>query len=138
MTNFKIFKYSLVIKEHHLDTFGHVNNATYLALLEEARWDLLNAHGFGLQEIRARQMGPIVLACEIKFIRELLLREPITIESEVLSYQKKIAVMRQDILNDQGMPCSQAKLTFGFFDLKARKLILPSDEWLSAIGCREK
>ena len=138
MTGFKVFKYTTVIKEHHLDTFGHVNNAMYLSLLEEARWELLNAHGFGLQEIRARKMGPVVLACEIKFLKELMLREAITIESEVLSYQKKIAVMRQDILNSQGVPCSQAKLTFGFFDLKARQLILPSDEWLQAIGCRKQ
>jgi acyl-CoA thioester hydrolase len=134
MTGFKVFKYTTVIKEHHLDTFGHVNNAMYLSLLEEARWELLNAHGFGLQEIRARKMGPVVLACEIKFLKELMLREAITIESEVLSYQKKIAVMRQDIFNAAGVLCSQAKMTFGFFDLKARKLILPSDEWLFAIG----
>ena len=131
----KIFKYTLEIKEHHLDTFGHVNNATYLALLEEARWELLNAHGFGLKEIRARKMGPVVLACQIKFLKELMLRQSIVIESQVLSYQKKIAVMRQDILNEQGALCSQAEMTFGFFDLKARKLILPSNEWLAAIGC---
>jgi thioesterase III len=138
MTGFKVFKYTIIIKEHHLDTFGHVNNAMYLSLLEEARWELLNAHGFGLQEIRARKMGPVVLACDIRFIKELMIRESITIESEVLSYQKKIAVMRQDIVNAEGVLCSQAKMTFGFFDLKARKLILPSDEWLSAIGCREQ
>ena len=137
MANFKVFKYELLIKEHHLDTFGHVNNATYLALLEEARWELLNAHGFGLKEIRARKMGPVVLECQIKFLRELTLRQSITIESQVLSYEKKIAVMRQDILDEQGTLCSRAKLTFGFFDLKARKLILPSGEWLSAIGGHE-
>ncbi len=134
MAGFKVFKYELLIKEHHLDTFGHVNNAMYLSLLEEARWELLNAHGFGLNEIRARQMGPVVLECQIKFLRELTLRQPIVIESQVLSYEKKIAVMQQDILDEKGTLCSRAKLTFGFFDLKARKLILPSDEWLAALG----
>ncbi len=134
MSQFEVFKYELLIKESHLDTFGHVNNATYLALLEEARWDLLTAHGFGLQDIRKRKMGPVILECHIKFLRELTLRKRITIESQVLSYQKKIAVMRQDILDEQGALCSRAKLTFGFFDLKERKLILPSEEWLLAIG----
>ena len=35
----KVFTYPLLIKETYLDTFGHVNNATYLTLFEEARWD---------------------------------------------------------------------------------------------------
>ncbi len=134
MTDFKVFQYQLVIKEHHLDTFGHVNNATYLALLEEARWELLTEHGFGLHQIQARKMGPVVLECDIKFLRELTLRQTITIESQVLSYEKKVAVMKQDIVNEAGELCSRAKLMFGFFDLEARKLILPSEEWLEAIG----
>ncbi len=31
-------EYHLLILEKHLDTFGHVNNASYLEILEEARW----------------------------------------------------------------------------------------------------
>jgi acyl-CoA thioester hydrolase len=30
--------------------------------------------------------------------------------------------------------CCTAEFTIGFFDLKARKLILPTPEWLKAIG----
>ena len=91
MAGFKIFKYEVLIKEYHLDTFGHVNNAMYLSLLEEARWELLNAHGFGLNEIHTRKMGPVVLECHIKFLRELTLRQSVTIESQVLFYEKKIS-----------------------------------------------
>ena len=84
MTSFKVFQHKIMIKEHHLDTFGHVNNATYLALLEAARWELLSAEGFGLEVIREQQQGPVVLECQIKFLKELMLRQPIIIESEVL------------------------------------------------------
>lgn len=43
MTQWKIFQYDMVIKIHHLDTFGHVNNAAYLQIFEEARsWDILD------------------------------------------------------------------------------------------------
>ena len=38
-----VHEYALVIREQHLDTFGHVNNAKYLEILEEARWDLITA-----------------------------------------------------------------------------------------------
>lgn len=134
MDHFKQFEYKLQIKEQHLDTFGHVNNATYLALLEEARWELLETHGFGLKKIQALQMGPIVLACQIQFLKELILREWVVIESQVLSYEKKIATMRQDIRDKAGCVRASAQLTFGFFDFNTRKLILPSAEWLIAIG----
>lgn len=134
MSDFRIFKFQLPIKEHHLDTFGHVNNATYLQLLEEARWEFLNGQGFDLKTIHDHKVGPIILECHIKFLKELVLRQQIIIESQVLSYEKKIGLMRQDIIDDKGSLCCQAQLTFGLFDMRTRKLILPSVSWLKAIG----
>lgn len=134
MSNNKIFKFSLLIKEHHLDTFSHVNNATYLELLEEARWEFLNAQGIHLKTILDTGIGPIVLECHIQFLKELRLRQLITIESQMLSFDKKIGVMQQNILDEQGAFCSQAKITFGLFDMNIRKLILPPPQWLLAIG----
>ncbi|MCX7116170.1 MAG: acyl-CoA thioesterase [Gammaproteobacteria bacterium] len=135
MSQFEIFHYPLLIKEHHLDTFSHVNNATYLEILEEARWDFVHARGFGLKQIHEQGQGPIVLEFHIKFLKELRLRQAITIESQVMSYEKKIGTMRQDIFDEHHELCCEAKMTFGFFDTRARKLILPSPQWLKAIGC---
>jgi len=134
MANYKKHQYQMIIKEHHLDTFHHVNNATYLQILEEARWELLQAGGFGLNLIHERKTGPVVLECHIKFLKELRLRQTITIESQIQSYEKKIAVIQQEIFNEQHERCCQATMTFGFFDMKQRKLISPSNEWLIAIG----
>jgi len=134
LSDFKIFKFQVLIKEYHLDTFGHVNNATYLQLLEEARWEFLNGQGFDLQTIHELKVGPIILECHIKFLKELVVRQQIIIESQVLSYEKKIGIMRQDIVDEQGSLCCQAQLTFGLFDMSTRKLILPSAPWLKAIG----
>ena len=134
MPNNKIFKYSVIIKERHLDTFSHVNNATYLELLEEARWEFLNAEGIDLKTIHDTGIGPIVLECHIKFLQELRLRQSIVIESQICSFEKKIGVMQQNIMDEQGELCSHAKMTFGVFDMKTRKLILPSTQWLLALG----
>lgn len=134
MADYKIFRYEILIKEHHLDTFSHVNNATYLELLEEARWEFLTAHGIDLKTIHETKIGPIVLECHIKFLKELRSRQPIVIESQMISFDKKVGIMRQDILDVQGEYCAQAKLTFGVFDIEARKLILPTPQWLLAIG----
>jgi thioesterase-3 len=134
MNNVKVFQYPILIREHHLDTFGHVNNATYLEILEEARWEFMQARGFCLQTIHESGKGPIVLECHIKFLKELRLRQSIVIESQTVSYEKKIGILRQDIFNDKQELCCEARLTFGFFNLETRKLILPSSQWLEAIG----
>jgi len=134
MTKFKVFTYPLVIKEQHLDTFCHVNNATYLTLLEEARWDFLNTRGVTLQSIQQSGIGPVVLEFSIKFLRELRVRQPILIESQMLSFDKKVGEMKQIILDEQGELCTEAKLVFGVFDLRSRKLIQPTSEWLMAVG----
>ena len=71
MTDFKVFRDPLLIIERHLDTFSHVNNATYLEILEEARWAFLTEQGFDLKTIHEHSVGPIVLECNIQFLKEL-------------------------------------------------------------------
>ncbi len=134
MNQFEKFTYPLTIKEYHLDTFGHVNNATYLQILEEARWEFLNSRGFDLKTIHEIKMGPIILEGHIQFLKELQLRQKIIIESQVISYEKKIGKMRQDIVDEQQTIYFKAEITFGFFDMMTRKLIEPSPTWLNAIG----
>ncbi len=132
---FEAFRCSIVIKEHHLDTFGHVNNAAYLELLEEARWDYISPRGFSVRDIQKSGLGPTILEWNIKFKKEIRLRETITIESQGLSYEGKIGKLRQDILNAKGELCCAAVMTLGLFDVRERKLVPPTPEWLHAIGC---
>ena len=71
-TNFmKNFEYTLQIKEHHLDSFGHVNNAVYLALYEEARWELITHNGYGMDEVKKFRQGPVVLDVKVRFRKEM-------------------------------------------------------------------
>ena len=53
-----VFKYPVQIGESHLDTFGHVNNAKYLEIFEDARWELISKNGYGLEEVHRRKIGP--------------------------------------------------------------------------------
>ncbi len=127
-------EYKLLIQEHHLDTFGHVNNAVYLQLFEQARWDLITGNGYGLAEVHRLKIGPTILEVHVRFSRELRNRQTITIKTWLESYQGKIGKLVQQILDDAGKVCCEAVFTMGVFDLNARKLILPTPEWLKAIG----
>lgn len=130
----EVHRYVRLIHETDLDLFGHVNNAAYLSILEEARWDLITARGYGLDRINERGQGPVILEIQIKYLREIGNRESVTIESELVDYSGKVGRMRQRILKADGEPASEATLMFGLFDLNARKLLLPTPEWARAVG----
>lgn len=126
--------YPIVIKEYHLDTFGHINNAVYLQLFEEARWEWITSNGYGLEKVKETGLGPTLLEVHVQFLKEIRLRQKITIESTVKSYVKKIAIIEQVMKNEAGEPCCQAIFTIGLFDTVARKLVLPTKEWLQGVG----
>ncbi len=127
-------KYNFTVKEHHLDTFAHVNNAQYLALFEEARWDLITNNGYGIDKIRETGLGPVVLEIVITFKRELTLRKQITIESEVVSKGVKISKINQKMIDSEGHLCCEATFTFALFELKKRKIVSPTEDWIKALG----
>jgi acyl-CoA thioester hydrolase len=129
-----IHNYELTVHEAHLDTFGHVNNATYLQLFEEARWQLITSNGYGLDEIKRRQAGPTILEINLRFAREVRNRERVTIKSWTESYTGKVHRFQQKMLNERQELCCEATFVIGLFDLQARKLVLPTPEWLRGVG----
>lgn len=133
MSSAKLFSYPVTIKESYLDTFGHVNNATYLTLFEEARWDILNKNNFGIKKIQETGLGPTILELKLIFLKELRLHEKITIETQMLSYERKVGTLSQKMMRD-GELCCNAEFVIGLFSIIERKLILPTPEWLNAVG----
>jgi YbgC/YbaW family acyl-CoA thioester hydrolase len=131
------FEYEVLIKEMHLDSFGHVNNAAYVMLYEEARWDFITKNGFSLEYIQKHQLGPVILDLSVRFKRELKNREKIKITSRAIEIiSPKIMILEQNMIKEDGKIASEAKFTCGFFDLKSRKLIDSSPEWLKAVGIK--
>jgi thioesterase-3 len=131
-----VHEYPLQIQEQHLDTFGHVNNAVYLQLFEQARWELITQNGYGLTEVHRRQIGPTILEVHVRFLRELRNRQTILIKTWLDSYVGKVSKIVQQMLDETGNLCSEAVFTVGLFDLRARKLIPPTADWAAAMGLR--
>lgn len=129
-----VFEQTILIREEHLDTFGHVNNARYLELFEQARWDLITENGFGLEQVKASGTGPVILEVTLKFMREVGNRQTMRIVSTLDSYEGKIGRMTQTLIDDQGRVCCEGKFVFGQWDTKTRKLIEPTPEWRRALG----
>ncbi len=130
----KEFAFPLMIRESHIDTLGHMNNATYLEIFEDARWDLITKNGYSLAEVHRLKKSPIILEINIKFLKEVKNRDNVIIKTQCIEYEGKIGKLRQALVNSAGEEACVAQFTFGFFDMVTRKLILPTPEWLKAIG----
>ncbi|HEY8925968.1 MAG TPA: acyl-CoA thioesterase [Polyangia bacterium] len=129
---------TILISEAHLDSFGHMNNARYFELFEQARWDLITERGFGIDTIRRTSTGPVVLEVNVRFRRELPAREQVVIRSQLASYEGKVGIIRQEMIKPDGAVAAEATFTFGLFDLKRRKLIEPSPAWAYAVGLTDQ
>jgi thioesterase III len=127
-------EYGVQILEQHLDTFGHVNNATYLVLLEQARWDWITAGGYGLAEVQSLGQGPTILECTLHFLRELRLRERVTIKSWIATYTGKVASVHQHMISERGHTACEAVFKMALFDLEKRRLVAPTERWLATFG----
>jgi YbgC/YbaW family acyl-CoA thioester hydrolase len=125
---------TIIISEAHLDSFGHVNNARYFELLEQARWDLITERGFGIETIRSSRTGPTILEINIRFLRELKPRDVVVIRTEMISYERKIGKLRQQMLKDDGSVACEAIFTIGLFDVDRRRLVEPTPAWAYAVG----
>ena len=122
--------YHCKVLEKYLDIFGHVNNSKYLELYEDARWDFMTRHGYGMQKIMDEQIGPVILDLHLTFRRELKNRDEFHIETIYQGQKNKlVSIFHQKMVSPEGKTLSTLELTVGLMDLKKRKLIPPSVDW---------
>lgn len=129
-----MYYFETVVQETQLDIFGHVNNARYLELFEQARWDIITQNGFGLDKIKETHTGPVILEAHLRYLKELRHREKIKISVEVMEYNGKVGKLKQNMITEAGDLSAELIVVFGLFDLKARKLLPPTPEWKKALG----
>ena len=127
------YEYRTLIREKHLDVFGHVNNAQYMVLFEEARWEMLSERGYGLADILQKRIGTVVLESTIRYRKEIKNREEVAIRTRIASVKKILFTLQQEVLKSTGEVAAEASFVVGCFDLNSRKLVQPTDDWLRAI-----
>lgn len=133
----KLFESEITVLEKNLDSFGHVNNAVYMEFYEQARWQFITENGYGLPQVQKLKKGPVILESNIKFKKEIKLRETFKVRSQMVENRGKIMTIHQEMILDKSgkeVVASEADFVVGFFDLIERKLIDPTPEWLKAIG----
>jgi thioesterase-3 len=72
------------IRTFHTDAFGHVNNARYLEILEEARWRYAEQIGL-VPLLRDSQLGFIIIDLQIRFRSPVAEGDSIAVTTRLVS-----------------------------------------------------
>lgn len=98
-----------------MDAFGHVNNARFLTLYEEARCELFfgQAHKHGLDSFEA---GTVVARHEIDYLRPVDYGDPVRIELWVSELRVATITVSYELF-DNGVLASRAKSILVPYDL---------------------
>jgi thioesterase-3 len=109
---------SIKIRGYHCDAYGHVNNARYLELLEEARWQYL-VDGLGLNYWSDRGLGFVVAEIRLVYKRPLNPESVVEIVSETTRLEGRKGVIHQvihDMTRDK--VAAEADIIFAVIDLQ--------------------
>ena len=75
---------SFNIRTFHTDAFGHINNARYLEILEEARWQYAEEIGL-IELLRESELGFIIMDLRIQFRRPVTEGDSICVQTQLIT-----------------------------------------------------
>ncbi len=130
----RTFRYEHTVTANEIDGFNHVNNAAYLVIFERARWAILDDLGTQWADIAASGVGPLVLAAELNFVREVLLGETVTVETHFEPTSPRRFNVQHRMLGPDGGLRALGTIRGAFFNFVQRKIVEPPAAVLSAMG----
>jgi YbgC/YbaW family acyl-CoA thioester hydrolase len=84
----KTYSCPIEVRGYELDSFGHVNNATYLNYLEFARWKMLGEEGITLEWIQREKRWPVIASVEIKYLKPTFMGDPLVVKTRVVDQSR--------------------------------------------------
>lgn len=111
------------VRGYHCDFYGHVNNARFLELMEEARWSFMETT-VEWSFWGDRGLGLLVAAININYRRPAGLGMEMEIRSEVKRLGGRSGIIGQEFVDAKtGKIIADAEVTFVVFDLATGKAV---------------
>ena len=119
-------KIKIILEKKHTDFNGHVSEAGYLTIANEAIWQVFNS--IGLTDIFfAEKIGPIIFDTHMHFKVEAMEGERVTVhfKAELSDDCRKIS-REIDIINENGQSAVKIISNGAFLDLTKRRVVSAS------------
>jgi len=107
------------IRGYHEDRFGHVNNARYLELLEEARWADFERRGVDAGFLKENGVFPVVVRLTISYRRPASAGDTVNVSVDIKRAGRRKIVIAQEIrIDGSDAVCAEAEIEVVFLDEK--------------------
>ena len=111
------------IRTFHCDSFGHVNNARHLELLEEARWQFSETIGL-TPLLRELGFGFIIIDMKLQFRRPVVEGDTITTETSLVALGSASGDVKQWVrVGDTKSPVIKSMFHFILIDRESMKSV---------------
>jgi acyl-CoA thioester hydrolase len=130
-----IFERPFHVAWAHLDANAHMANTAYLDLVVDVRFLYFTQCGFPPEEFARMKLGPVVRRDEVDYYRELRLLQSIRVNFLLagLSADASRFRIRNEIRREDGELAARVTTLGGWFDLAARKLVVPPEKLAEAM-----
>ena len=115
----------LKTRSYECDSYGHINNATYLNYLEYARIELLEKLPVPYHELRRRGVGFVVTRICIDYRTQVGSGVTLRIETRSIRKERVRVVFQQNIYRDDQL-VAEAEVTWACVDERGRPIRIPS------------
>ncbi len=112
-------KYNRKIFGYECDIYGHLNNANYLHLYEEARAEALEEMDMSIGKLNEEGVHIYLSEINLTFKIGLPVGEKVVIDSRMIKATRATSIWKQEIFNNSGELCNIA-IVKGVF-IKNRK-----------------
>jgi acyl-CoA thioester hydrolase len=93
-----MFETSIKVRGYELDSYNHVNNATYLNYFEQARWEIVNNTGL-LNFLKERELLIVVTEIRVRYKGMAKVFDELVVKTEI-GRQDPYIVFKQNIFNN--------------------------------------
>ncbi len=111
------------VRGYHADLYGHVNNARYLELLEEARWNHFETQ-VDYDEFKKNGWAFIIVNININYRKPAVPGDILQIRTEYKTHGSRSMTMHQTVLlNGTDAVAADADITFVVLDSASGKVV---------------
>ena len=119
-------EYKLKIFGYECDIYGHLNDANYLHIFEEARSKGLEDLGLSVSELFRLNIHIYITDIHLQYKRGIPLEETIIVVTEISHATRLKSIWHQEVFDHEGNLCSIADVT-GVFVRGGKPMRLPKE-----------
>jgi acyl-CoA thioester hydrolase len=128
------FRVEVVGRGYEADANGHIAGVVLLQYAQHARWECLRAAGVGAAAYARIGVAPVSLEERIRFRRELLAGEAVTVSCRFRWPPGKTFTVDQELRRPDGGLVAEVENVGGLMDLEERRLLADPGGRLAAIA----